>query len=166
MADTYTNNQNMMMDWNDVIESDGQDYIILEEGDYNFEVTGFERGHFPGGPKIPACNKATLTLQVKTDNGVAMARTDLFLYRSVEWRISAFFRCIGKKKKGERVEMDWNHVVGARGRAHFKPKTFTGRDGDERQANEVTRFYDWEEQYFPVQESFAEITGDDDDIPF
>ena len=49
------NNQlDMCMDWNDVIESDGQDFVLLEEGDYNFTITEFERGRFPGGNKIPA----------------------------------------------------------------------------------------------------------------
>ena len=37
-----------MMDWNDTIESDGQEFVLLEEGDYNFVVTNFERGRFPG----------------------------------------------------------------------------------------------------------------------
>ena len=162
MADTYKNDRNMVMDWNDTLENDGQDFVILEEGDYNFTVTGFERGRFPGGPKVPACNKAALTLQVQTDEGVAVIRTDLLLYRSLEWRISAFFRCIGQKKHGERLVMDWNRVVGSQGRAHFKPRTYTDRDGNERQANDVDRFYD--EKYFPVSGEWATVP--DDEIPF
>ena len=164
MADTYKNDRNMVMDWNDTIENGGQDFVILEEGDYNFTVTGFERGRFPGGPKVPACNKAALTLQVQTDEGIAVIRTDLLLYRSLEWRISAFFRCIGQKKHGERLVMDWNRVVGSRGRAHFKPRTYTDRDGNERQANDVDRFYDWDEKYFPVSGEWATVP--DDEIPF
>lgn len=164
MADDIRNNQNMEMDWNDAIESDGQEFVVLEEGDYNFEVTGFERGRFPGGQKIPACNKAALTLQVKTDNGIAVCRTDLLLYRSLEWRLSAFFRCIGQKKPGERLVMDWNTVIGSRGRAHFKPRPYTDRDGNERMANDVDRFYDWDEKYFPVTGEFTDVT--DSDLPF
>ena len=164
MADTYMNDQNMVMDWNDTIENDGQEFVILEEGDYNFTVTSFERGRFPGGPKVPACNKAALTLQVKTDEGIAVIRTDLLLYRSLEWRISAFFRCIGQKKHGERLVMDWNRVVGSQGRAHFKPRTYMDRDGNERQANDVDRFYDWDEKYFPVTGDWSTVS--DDEIPF
>lgn len=164
MADDIRNNQNMEMDWNDAIESDGQEFVVLEEGDYNFEVTGFERGRFPGGQKIPACNKAALTLQVKTENGVAICRTDLLLYRSLEWRLSAFFRCIGQKRPGERLVMDWNTVIGSRGRAHFKPRPYTDRDGNDRVANEVDRFYDWDEKYFPVTGEFTDVT--DSDLPF
>ena len=55
-------NQNMEMDWNDTILEDGQDLVLLDEGDYNFIVTNFERGRFLGGQKIPACNKATIFL--------------------------------------------------------------------------------------------------------
>lgn len=58
-------NKDMLMDWNDSIESDGQEYILLPEGDYNFTVTNFERGRFNGGAKVPACNKATITVQVE-----------------------------------------------------------------------------------------------------
>ena len=141
----YQNERDMFLDWNDTIEADGQEFVTLEEGDYVFEVTGFERGRFPGGAKIPACNKAALTLQVKTPEGLAVIRTDLLLYKTMEWKLSSFFRCIGQKKHGERLQMDWNKVVGSRGRAHFKPRTYTDRDGNERQANDVDRFYDWEE---------------------
>ena len=160
-------NKDKCMGWNDAIENDGQEFLILEEVDYIFTVTGFERGRFPGGPKVPACNKAALTLQVKTDEGIATIRTDLLLYRSLEWRLSAFFRCIGQKKHGERLEMDWSRVIGSRGRAHFKPRTYTDRDGNERQANDVDRFYDWEEKYFPAEEAkLTDLSGDDDELPF
>ena len=156
-----------VMGWDDILENDGQEFVILPEGDYTFTVTGFERGQFPGGPKIPACPKATVTLSIDNDHGVATCRTDFFLYRTVEWRMAAFFRAIGQKKHGERLAMDWNRVVGSRGRAHFKPRTYTDRDGNERQANDVERFYDWEEKYFPVGEAkFAEVSGDDDELPF
>ena len=50
-----TNIDNSVMDWNDVIEDDGQEFVLLPEGDYNFVVTDFERGRFPGSAKIPAC---------------------------------------------------------------------------------------------------------------
>lgn len=165
MADTYQNNQNMFLDWDDAIESDGQEFVILEEGDYNFTVTGFERGRFPGGQKIPACNKAALTLQVSTPQGIAVIHTDLLLYKSMEWKLSAFFRCIGQKKHGERLVMDWNRVIGSRGRAHFKPRNYTDRDGNERQANDLDRFYDWDEKNFPAGSNWTEL-ADDDDLPF
>ena len=51
----FNNNQNMCMGWDDQIENDGQEFIILPEGDYNFTVTEFERGRFPALPRfLPA----------------------------------------------------------------------------------------------------------------
>ena len=75
-------NQNMEMGWDDTIQEDGQELILLDEGDYNFIVTNFERGRFPGGQKIPACNKATITVQIETDKGLSVIKFDLLLYRS------------------------------------------------------------------------------------
>ena len=163
MAD-YLNN-NVGMDWDDVLETDGQEYIILPEGDYNFEVTDFERGHFPGSAKMAPRNKATLTLKVVTKDGIANVRTDLILNRLVEFKIAAFFRCIGEKKHGEKLVMNWNKVLGSKGRAHFKPRTYTDKDGNERQANNVERFIDYDEKFFSADGGFVDLT-DDGDLPF
>jgi hypothetical protein len=105
------NNKDLLMDWDDSIETDGQEFILLPDGEYNYKVTNFERGRFPGGPKVPACNKAIITLQVETPEGIAIVKFDLLLYRTLEWRISDFFRSIGQKKHGEKLTMDWNKVV-------------------------------------------------------
>ena len=135
---------NNIMNWDDVIENDGQEYILLPEGDYNYRVTSFERGQFPGGPKIPPCPKARLTLSVDTDQGTATARVDLLLYRTVEWKMAAFFRSIGQKKHGEKTVMNWSKVLGARGRAHFKPSS--SKDDQKRQFNDVAYFIDYDEK--------------------
>ena len=132
-----------IMDWNDTIQDDGQEYVTLPEGDYFFTVSEFERGHFPGSPKIPACNKATLTLDIENDRGIATAKVDLILYRTLEWKIASFFRSIGQKKHGEKTVMNWNKVVGSRGKAHFKPREYQ-KDGQTRQVNDVDRFIDYD----------------------
>ena len=150
-------NKNMFLDWNDSIETDGNEFVLLPEGDYNFLVTGFERGRFPGGPKVPACNKAMITVQVTTAEGIATVKFDLLLYRSLEWRISSFFRCIGQKKHGEKLTMDWNKVVGSIGRAHFKQRTYTNQYGEEKTVNELDRFIDYNQDFFK---------DDDPSLPF
>ena len=142
------NENNMIMDWNDSIESDGTEYILLPEGDYNFEVINFERGRFPGSAKIPACNKASIVVQVSTKDGVATVKFDLLLYRTLEWRISGFFRSIGQKKHGEKLTMDWNRVVGSKGRAHFKQRTYVNNQGEEKSINDIAYFIDYKEEYF------------------
>ena len=149
---------NRIMDWNDTIENDGQEFVVLPEGDYTFTVTNFERGHFPGSAKIPACNKATISINIDNDKGLATARIDLILYRTLEWKIAAFFRCIGQKKHGERVTMDWNNIVGARGKARIKPGSYV-KNGEPRQFNDVERFYDYDESV-----GFAPMN--DPDVPW
>lgn len=169
MADYYNNSAaNGCMDWDDTLESDGKEFIVLPEGDYTFTVTDFERGRYPGSAKIPPCNKASLVLEVKTEDGIAHVRTDLILYRSLEWKISSFFRSIGQKQKGERLVMNWNRVVGSVGRAHIKPRNYTDRDGNERTANDVDRYLDYDPEKMPgmTADGFMELTDADDDLPF
>ena len=140
------NNQNMEMEWNDSILEDGQQTPILEEGDYNFVVAAFERARHPGSAKVPPCNKAVLSLMINTPNGSVVIKTDLLLYRTLEWRISAFFRSIGQKKHGERLAMDWSKVPGATGRAHIKVSEYTDKWNTVRKKNEVGYFIDKEEE--------------------
>ncbi len=133
-----------IMAWDDVIESDGPEYVVLPEGDYTFTVTGFERGSYPGGDKVPACPKATITLTIDNDQGIATSRVDLMLCRTLEWKIAAFFRCIGQKKLGEKAVMDWNRIVGARGKAHFRPWDYPSKSGASRQKNDLVYFIDYD----------------------
>ena len=133
-----------IMSWDDAIENDGQGgFILLPEGDYDFTVSGFERGQHNGSDKIPPCPKALLTLSVETANGVAEIKDQLILYKTLEWKLSSFFRSIGLKKHGERLVMDWNKVLGAQGHAHIIQRTYTGNDGTLKKANGVQYYMDF-----------------------
>lgn len=154
-------------DWDSTIENDGQEFIILPEGDYIFKVTNFERGRYPGSSKIPACNKASLTLSIDTPEGTAICRTDLILYSSLEWKIASFFRCIGQKKHGEPLKPDWNKVIGSYGKAHFKPRSYTKNDGTTGQTNDVDRYYDFDPKFFEgIQFETLPPAAEDEDLPF
>ena len=146
-------NKDLLMGWNDEISEDGQEYVLLPEGDYNFTVTNFERGRFNGGAKVPACNKATITVQVEAKEGTTSVKFDLILYRTLEWRISSFFRSIGQKKHGEKLTMNWSKIIGSKGRAHFKQRSYTNQNGEEKFINDIERFIDYNEDFF-------------DDLPF
>jgi hypothetical protein len=146
-------NSNLELGWEDSIQNDGQEFILLPEGDYNYTVIDFERGRFNGSAKIPECNKAIITVQVETKEGISTIKFDLILYRSLEWRLSGFFRSIGQKKHGEKLVMDWSKVVGSKGRAHFKQRSYVNQNGDEKFINDVDRFIDYNEDFF-------------DDLPF
>lgn len=151
--------ENMFLDWNDSIESDGQEFIVLDEGDYVFRVTNFERGRFAGSEKIPPCNKAIITADVLSDKGKATIRFDLIMYKSMEWRLSAFFRCIGQKKHGEKLTMDWNKVVGSYGLAHVIQRKYTNQYGEEKTINDIDKFIDFKPENF-----MSEVK--DGDLPF
>ncbi len=158
-------NKNMEIGWEDTIQEDGQEFVLLEEGDYNFTVTNFERGRFPGGQKIPACNKATITAQIETKEGIAVIKFDLLLYRSVEWRISSFFRCIGQKKHGEKLTMNWNTVIGSVGRAHVTKRKYTNNYGEEKTVNDIGRFIDYDPKFFEgTTAQMVDIS--EEDLPF
>lgn len=147
-----------ILDWDSTIENDGQGFVLLDEGDYDFTVTGFEKGMHNGSAKIPPCPKAMLTLSVDTPAGVAEIKENMILYKTMEWKLSSFFRCIGLKKHGERLVMKWDHVLGASGRAHIVQREYVGNDGTSRKANNVA--------YFMDQIPEAKDLDDPEDIPF
>ena len=146
-----------LMNFDDVIEQDGETFVLLPEGDYNFLVTSVERARFPGGPKIPPCIKAVVTIQITTKEGLANIKFDLLLYRTVEWKLSSFFRCIGQKKHGEKLTMDWSKVVTSVGRCHVKQRKYTNQFGEEKVINDVEKFYDDDPAFF---------VNDDPSLPF
>ena len=161
----YLNND-IGLDWDDVIENDGREFILLPAGDYNFTITDFERSRTKESDKMKACNKAVLTLRVDTEKGTAFIHTQIVLNRMFEYKISSFFRCINRKRQGERVSMDWNNLVGERGRARFKIRNFKDKKtGEDRQANDVDRYIDYDPKFFEDEDTFDSIP-DDDDLPF
>lgn len=134
--------------WDDEIEKDSGDFILLPEGDYDFTVESFERGRHPGSDKLPPCNKAILKLRIDTDEGAAVITHNLFLHTKTEGMISAFFTSIGQKKKGEKIKMNWNAVIGASGRCKVGIRTWNGNDGKDHRSNEIKKFYEKEDKQF------------------
>ncbi|MFH5185756.1 hypothetical protein ACHHV8_25620 [Paenibacillus sp. TAB 01] len=135
-------NNERELGWDDEIQKEGGEFSVVPAGDYNFTVTKFERGRFTGSDKMPACNQAKLELTVHSpDHGDVVIFHNLLLHTKTEGFLSNFFAGIGQKKKGEPLRMNWNAVVGARGRLKLVINKFTGKDGVERTNNEVKTFY-------------------------
>ncbi len=126
-------------DWNDTIENDSS-FVLLPEGEYEFTVTKFERGRHPGSDKLPPCNKAILTLSINSPEGNAVLTHNLFLHTKCEGMLCAFFTAIGHRKHGEKLQMDWNKVFGAKGRAKIGIRTWKSKDGNDMQSNEIKSF--------------------------
>lgn len=121
-----------VLDWDDEIENDGEggNFVILEEDDYEYEVTKFERSHYTpsANAKTPACNQANITLKISTKAGDAYIVDKFPLASTMEWKISAFFRSVGLKKHGERLKMQWKESIGLKGKAHITKSEGT-KDG-------------------------------------
>lgn len=133
------NFDNELFDWDSEIESDGQEYVTVEPGDYAFTVTNVERKQFPGSDKMPACNMVVVSGEIDVPKGVATFRENMYLIKRNEWKLSSFFRCLGMKKHGEKLRMNFPGAVGRRGMAAFKVREY----GD-KTYNQVDRFYDYD----------------------
>lgn len=140
------NNTGHELDWNSTIEKDAGEFILLADGDYEFRVTNFERGRHPGSTNLPPCNKATVHLEFVTPEGKTTLKHSLFLHTKTEGLLSSFFAAIGQKKKGEKLHMNWNTVIGSAGRAKVGIRNWTGNDGREMQSNEIVKFYPKDDQ--------------------
>ncbi len=136
-------NDGYEMDWNGAIENDSPSFTLLPEGDYDFVVTELERTRHNGSAKLPPCNKAIVHIRIDAqgaEGGMNIIKHNLFLHSRCEGLLCDFFVGIGQRQKGERKNMDWSKVVGARGRAKVGIRTYN-KDGQEYQANEIKRFY-------------------------
>jgi len=127
--------------WDDQIENDGPEFVTLPEGDYDFEVTGFERARHNGSDKLPPCNKAIVSIKIEGPQGISTIQHNLFLHSKTEGLLCAFFTAIGQRKKGEKLKMNWNQVIGSKGRAKVSVKKWT-YEGKEYEANEIKKFYE------------------------
>jgi len=128
--------------WDDQIQNDSPDFVVLPEGDYDFEVVEFERARHAGSAKLPPCNKAVVHIKVEGAEGVSIIKHNLFLHSITEGMLCAFFTAIGQRKKGEKVTMNWNRVVGSKGRAKVGIRKWTNDQGETREYNEIKRFYE------------------------
>ena len=139
------NNEGRSFDWDDQIENDSPDFVTLPEGDYDFEVIDFERARHNGSEKLPPCNKAVVHIKVQGTEGITVIKHNLFLHSITEGMLCSFFTGIGQRKKGEKVSMNWNKVIGSGGRAKVGIRNWTKDDGNVVTFNEIKKFYEPEE---------------------
>ena len=140
---------NNLYEWNSTIEDDSEGSSLLETGDYNAVISWIERSRYNGGKKLPPCYMAKITLRVATPDGPYEIDARLYLHKRMEWKLSEFFRAVGRKRHGERLEMSWDGLIGLPVRVRIVKKEFTGDDGEKKLYNEVTKFYDYDPANFP-----------------
>lgn len=130
------------LSWDDQIENDGPEFVLLPEGDYDFEVTSWERGRHNGSEKLPPCNMATVYIKIEGTEGSTTIKHKLFLHSKTEGILCAFFTAIGQRKKGERITMNWNAVTGSVGRCKVGIRKWKNDRGEELEFNEIKKFYE------------------------
>jgi len=144
------------LDWEDEIENDADEWVIFPVGDYDFEVVGFERARHNGSAKLPPCNKAIIDIKLFAYDGKSTTiKHNLFLYSTTEGMICAFFTGIGQRKKGEKISMNWNKVIGSKGRCKVGIRNFTNDKGEKMEFNEIKKFYEPEESAPTSQGGFT-----------
>lgn len=154
---------NETFDWDSEIEQDGQEFVTVEPGDYSFTVTKVERQNYKGnqdsGGKIPACQMALVTGTIDVPKGTATFRERLYLCKSFEWKLSCFFRCLGMKKHGEKLRMNFPAAVGKKGLAKFSVREYNGST-----YNQIEQYYDYDPEKMNQFSAFKEVK--DEDVPW
>lgn len=141
-------------DWGEEITAESE-YTLLPEGDYDFEVTKFERGRTKSEAKIPNCNMAILTLRVTDGKDTTTVIDYLTLHSKMEWKLSQFFLAIGLKKHGEPLRMDWSKVLGAKGRCKLIVDKYTTDKGENRETNKISKYYDYVQPSAPAKTKWS-----------
>lgn len=122
--------------WDDEIIDPGEpEFVLLTPGIYDFTITGFERGHFDGSEKMDACSMAKLTLRCSNGIQETTVFTNLFLSSAVAFRLSKFAKSIGDmpagSTSGQKFHVDWNNIIGKRGKCKIKTRVYNGKDYNE-----------------------------------
>lgn len=124
--------------WDDEIENDGPEFVVVPDGDYEFEVKSYERARYQGKEGgLPPCNMAIVNLEIKNDLGICSIPHRLYLHSRCEGLLCEFFTAIGQRKHGEKLKMNWNNIIGARGRAKIGHREYNGNT-----YNQVSKFYE------------------------
>ena len=93
-----TNIDNSVMDWNDVIGDDGQEYVLLLKRIITSLLLILKKEDSLVVQKFLLQIKKQNQFKFFSEMGVASMKFDLILSKSLTWKVSAFFRSIGQKK--------------------------------------------------------------------
>lgn len=136
-----SNENGYELGWDGEIEHDSE-FILLDEGDYNFRISHYERARHNGTANLPPCNKAIIHVLIEHEKGEKKIEHALFLHSKTEGFLCQFFKSIGQRQHGEKMKMDWNKVSGARGKCHVFVDSFTGKNDDAVKVNKIKYFID------------------------
>jgi len=112
--------ENRPIGWDEeFIVQEENEFITLEEGDYDFEIVNFERTQYSGSDKVPPCMRLDVKIRV-TDGIKSTTITDkIFLIQKFAWKLSDLLAAVGlaKTKDAARPAMI-QQSIGLKGRCH------------------------------------------------
>lgn len=130
-------------------EADEGGWTLVPAGIYIFVVSNVQTERYEPGPnsKLPACWKVAVTLDVRDTAGNAGRVTEnLFCTKKQAWKIKNLFVACGLvQRSAESFTPDWKGLLGHDGVCEIGVRNYKDRDGNDRQANEVKRFFDPED---------------------
>lgn len=125
-------NEGRALTWDDEITEDGQEFILLPAGEYEFKVLTFERAQTNGEGKLGVCPMAIMTLEIDgRELGMVTLKDRFVLHQNVQWRIGNFFSAVGLKKKGEAVKMNWTGAINLKGICEVGIRKYNDKDYNE-----------------------------------
>lgn len=135
-------NEGRELGWEDTIQKDDS-FVQLQPGDYDFTIDSFERGRSQGSTKIPACNMAIVYFNIVAPGGErVIIRENYILHTKLEWKLSELFCGVGLKKKGEQLRMNWNALIGLKGRAQVSLDA--DKNDPDKKYNHIKKIYPYE----------------------
>lgn len=147
---------NDWLDWDTTTFAAGNDFVLLPEGDYGFTILKTERERCQdGAPKL------TLTLDVDGGElGHVQLKDGIKWVGSMQWKIASVLEAVGAERDGEgNVTGSVEACVGMMGAAHVGVRKWIGKDGKERESNQVERYIPMPLKAHPVMTPAQGIPG-------
>lgn len=157
-------NKNDSFDWDDPIDPNESETVLLPDGPAKFVVIELKRARRDCG-KFGTQNVADLKLMVRSENGDESEIEDgLILCKAMKWKMVQFFTAIGQRNHGDKGEFapNWAKVEGSTGDCIVGHRTFKRRDNTDGSANTIS-------EYGPGKpKRLGKNSSDDDpgDVPF
>jgi hypothetical protein len=125
--------------WDEPIDVEPDEFVILPAGTYPFTITGYERTHTSSKSKNP--NEPMLKLELEINGGelgVARAFRYIIWTEKYRWKQSELFTAIGQRKHGDtNFRPNWQMINGASGWCKTDVRQYNGS-----QQMEVVRMLD------------------------
>lgn len=129
--------------WDQEEYSADEGFTVIPAGTYPFVVEKLERKRFEGSAKMASCPVAQVGLSVfMPDGSIASISDRIMLNTKTAWRVAGFFEGLGYPKNPEtnKVRVNWEDIIGKQGYVKVKVRTYTTKNGDERESNDVDEY--------------------------